>query len=384
MKIPNLSFFLFCRMENIVFGACLLAVSTITSGQNNVDITPREVLSEMNRIHKDFPNTMVKPILIELENRPSLLTDVKNKNLELRAAHGTNSNINLNPITMSSGTGSMQISHTANSEFQIKPQTSNGEYFQQPEIQQNPEVSSQTKIYLVNVPSETTQRKDIATNINVIETPSRSLQMKGILRNSNLHVNEVHQPFSAPEVQLVSAAQVDNQPQTILYAKTANQPQLITSISSASDAITPQVVHRSIKDTFTLTDQQAQLFHQPVNVNLITNPRRGVLLRQTAQVVNLQILQPQRILYAKPANQHRLITSILSKSDDIKPQVAQRSLRGTFTLTHQRPQLVPQSVNANSIANARRVVLLRRLMRTRPNGIALYQRNRIPVFVSNN
>lgn len=175
MKIPNLSFFLFCRMENIVFGACLLAVSTITSGQNNVDITPREVLSEMNRIHKDFPNTMVKPILIELENRPSLLTDVKNKNLELRAAHGTNSNINLNPITMSSGTGSMQISHTANSEFQIKPQTSNGEYFQQPEIQQNPEVSSQTKIYLVNVPSETTQRKDIATNINVIETPSRSI-----------------------------------------------------------------------------------------------------------------------------------------------------------------------------------------------------------------
>lgn len=291
-------------MENIVFGACLLAVSTITSGQNNVDITPREVLSEINRIHKDFPNTMVKPILIELENRPSLLTDVKNKNLELRAAHGTNSNINLNPITMSSGTGSMQISHTANSEFQIKPQTSNGEYFQQPEIQQNPEVSSQTKIYLVNVPSETTQRKDIATNINVIETPSRSLQMKGILRNSNLHVNEVHQPFSAPEVQLVSAAQVDDQPQTILYAKTANQPQLITSI--------------------------------------------------------------------------------LSKSDDIKPQFAQRSLRGAFTLTQQHPQLVQQSVNVNSIANPRRVVLLRRLMRTRPNGIARYQRNRIPVFVSNN
>lgn len=348
-------------MENIVFGACLLAVSTITSGQNNVDITPREVLSEMNRIHKDFPNTMVKPILIELENRPSLLTDVKNKNLELRAAHGTNSDINLNPITMSSGTGSMQISHTANSEFQIKPQTSNGEYFQQPEIQQNPEVSSQTKIYLVNVPSETTQRKDIATNINVIETPSRSLQIKGILRNSNLHVNEVHQPFSAPEVQLVSAAQVDDQPQTILYAKTANQPQLITSISSASDAITPQVVHR-----------------------LITNPRRGVLLRQTAQVDNQHILQPQRILYAKPANQQRLITSILSKSDDIKPQFAQRSLRGAFTLTQQHPQLVQQSVNVNSIANPRRVVLLRRLMRTRPNGIARYQRNRIPVFVSNN
>lgn len=359
-------------------------MSTITSGQNNVDITPREVLSEMNRIHKDFPNTMVKPILIELENRPSLLKDVKNKNLELRAAHGTNSDINLNPITMSSGTGSMQISHTANSEFQIKPQTSNGEYFQQPEIQQNPEVSSQTKIYLVNVPSETTQRKDIATNINVIETPSRSLQIKGILRNSNLHVNEVHQPFSAPEVQLVSAAHVANQPQTILYAKTANQPQLITSISSASDGITPQVVHRSIKDTFTLRDQQAQLFQQPVNVNLITNPRRGVLLRQTAQVDNQQILQPQRILYTKPSNQHRLITSIFSKSDDIKPQVARRSLRGAFTLTQQHPQLVPQSVNANSIANARRVVLLRRLMRTRPNGIALYQRNRIPVFVSSN
>lgn len=360
--------------------------SQTTSGQNKVDITPREVLSEMNRIHKDFPNTMVKPILMELENRPSLMTDIKNKNLELRAAHGTNSEINLNPITMGSGTGSMQISHSANSEFQLKPQTSNGENFPQPERLPNPELSSQHKVYLVNVPSETSQRKEIATNINVIKTPSRSLQIKGVLENSNLQVNEVHQPLPAPEVQLVSAAQVDNQqilkPQTILYARTANQPRLVTSISSALDDIKPQVVHGSIKDTFTLMEQQPQLVQQPVYVNSITNPRRVVLLRQAAEDDNQQILQPQTILYAKTANQPRLVTSILSASDDIKPQVVQRSIKGTFTLTNQQPQLVQQPVNVNSITNPRRVVLLRRVIQTRPNGIALYQRNRIPVFVS--
>lgn len=366
-------------METTFFCTWLLAVSTIISGQNNVDITPREVLSEMNRIHDEFPNTMVKPILMELENRPSLMTDIKNKKLELRAAHGTNSKINLNPITMSSGTGSMQISHTANSEFQLKPLTSNGENFQQPERIQTPELSSQHKIYLVNVPSETSQRKEVATNINIIGTPSRSLQVNGVLGNSNLQVNELHQPFSVPKVQLISPAQNDNQ--QILYAKTAYQPRLVTSISSASGDIKPQVVHRSIKDSFTLTEQQPLLVQQPVYVNSITNPRR-VVLRVAAQDDNQQIRQPQTILYAKTVYQPRLVTSISSASGNIKPQVIHRSIKGTFTLTDQQQHLVQLPVNVNSITNPRRIVLLQRLIQTRPNGITLYKRNRIPVFVS--
>lgn len=63
---------------------------------------------------------------MELEKSPKLMNDIKNKDLELRAAHDTNSVIKLNPANKSAGTGSLHISHAANSEFQMKPQRSNG------------------------------------------------------------------------------------------------------------------------------------------------------------------------------------------------------------------------------------------------------------------
>lgn len=191
-------------MEIIVFCVYLFAVYEFTSGENSggSDLTPRQVLSELNSIHTDFPNKMIKPILMELEKSPKLMNDIKNKDLELRAAHDTNSVIKLNPVNTSSDTGSMQISHAANSEFQMKPQRSNGVISLKRNALEkvSTDLSKQNKIYILNLPSRTFQENDIETDNN-----------HGIIYDV---------PNSVRKLQIISANVVDNLPQGILYFKT--------------------------------------------------------------------------------------------------------------------------------------------------------------------
>lgn len=197
-------------MEIIVFCVYLFAVYEFTSGENSggSDLTPRQVLSELNSIHTDFPNKMIKPILMELEKSPKLMNDIKNKDLELRAAHDTNSVIKLNPVNTSSDTGSMQISHAANSEFQMKPQRSNGVISLKRNALEkvSTDLSKQNKIYILNLPSRTFQENDIETDNN-----------HGIIYDV---------PNSVRKLQIISANVVDNLPQGILYFKTNIQPRL--------------------------------------------------------------------------------------------------------------------------------------------------------------
>lgn len=253
-------------MEIFVFCVYLFAVYEFTSGQNSgvSDLTPRQVLSELNSMHTDFPNKMIKPILMELEKSPKLMNDIKNKDLELRAAHDTNSVIKLNPANTSAGTGSLHISHAANSEFQMKPQRSNGII----SIKRNAlekvstDLSKQNKIYILNLPSQTFQENDIKANNH------------GIIYDV---------PTSVRKLQILSANAVDNLPQGILYSNTNIQPRLgtsIFSISSTRNSIEPQVKRNLVTGTFTLTDQQTQMVSGPTSVNMITNPRRVVLLRR--------------------------------------------------------------------------------------------------------
>lgn len=243
-------------MDSIVFCVYLLAVYELTLGDNSGDLTPREVLSDLNRMHEDFPNKMIKPILTELENRPNLMTAIKNKELELRAAHKTDSVIKLNPVNMSSSTSSMEISHAANSEFQMKPQMSNGVI----SIERNSlrkslsDLSYQNKIYLVNIPSQPLQENDDETDNN-----------QGI----------IYLPNSARKVQIVSANSVDNLPRTILISKTDIPSRLVTSISNAPKNIEQRVLHNLV----TLANQQRKLVSELSSARMITNPRR-VLLRQ--------------------------------------------------------------------------------------------------------
>lgn len=195
-----------------VFCVYLFAVYEFTSAQNS-DLTPRQVLSELNNMHTDFPNKMIKPILMELEKKPKLINDIKNKDLELRAAHDTNSEIKLNPVNMSSDTGSMQISHAAKSEFQIKPQRSNEViYLKRNALEKvSTDPSKQNKIYILNLPSRTFHKNDIETNNN-----------HGIIYDV---------PNSVRKLQIISNA-ADNLPQGILYSKTNTQPRLETLFSA--------------------------------------------------------------------------------------------------------------------------------------------------------
>lgn len=253
-------------MESFVFCVYLFAVYKFTSGQNSgvSDLTPRQVLSELNSMHTDFPNKMIKPILMELEKSPKLMNDIKNKDLELRAAHDTNSVIKLIPVNTSADTGSLHISHAANSEFLMKPQRSNGII----SIKRNAlekvstDLSKQNKIYILNLPSQTFQENDIKANNH------------GIIYDV---------PTSVRKLQILSANAVDNLPQGILYSNTNIQPRLgtsIFSISSTPTSIEPQVIRNLVTGTFTLTDQQTQMVSGPTSVNMITNPRRVVLLRR--------------------------------------------------------------------------------------------------------
>lgn len=199
-----------------VFCVYLFAVYEFTSAQNSggSDLTPRQVLSELNNMHTDFPNKMIKPILMELEKKPKLINDIKNKDLELRAAHDTNSEIKLNPVNMSSDTGSMQISHAAKSEFQIKPQRSNEVIsFKRNALEKvSTDLSKQNKIYILNLPSRTFHKNDIETNNN-----------HGIIYDV---------PNSVRKLQIISSNAADNLPQGILYSKTNTQPRLETLFSA--------------------------------------------------------------------------------------------------------------------------------------------------------